>query len=335
MPRRSPSLPVKFVLGLTFAAALLGLAEVGARLSGVQPAYQPDAMGRWQTQPSLSAHRMTGLREPHNFSVTTNTDGLRTAHPTAAEDGERRVAVMGDSTVFGWGVEDTESLAAAAEAALVELGRDDIKVINAGQPGYSTAMAGWLFEGAVAQYQPDLTIVFVSMHDFNRTLISDVERHLGPEGLSARLRAVLVRHVRLYALLRKQIYPLAHEAQILPDRASKEARVPRVSDPERSRVLRRMQTIADAWGGKVTVGFLPFHRDLMGGAPGDRPGLAQAQDWSASNGVPVVDLRTCCGPGADERTFPFDRGHLNALGNREIGQALAESLVAHLPAQVP
>ena len=97
---------------------------------------------------------------------------------------------------------------------------------------------------------------------------------------------MLVRHVRLYALLRKQIYPLAHEAQILPDRASKEARVPRVSDPERSRVLRRMQTIADAWGGKVTVGFLPFHRDLMGGAPGDRPGLAQAQDWSASMAFP-------------------------------------------------
>lgn len=335
MSRRSPSLPVKFLLGVTFAAALIGLAEVGARLSGTQPAYQPDAMGRWQTQPNLSAHRMTGLREPHDFKVTTNTHGLRTGHPIDAADDERRVAVMGDSTVFGWGVEDTESIAAAAEASLSELGRTDLTVINAGQPGYSTAMAGWLFEGAVAQYRPDLTIVFVSMHDFNRTLISDVERHLGPQGLSAQLRALLVRHVRLYALLRKQIYPLAHEAQLLPDRASKEARVPRVSDPERFRVLARMQSIADDWGGKVTVGFLPFHRDLMGGAVSDRPGLTQAQSWSESNTVPVVDLRTCCGPGADARTFPFDRGHLNALGNQEVGQSLAQFLVEHLPTQVP
>jgi lysophospholipase L1-like esterase len=301
----------------------------------VQPAYQPDAMGRWQTQPSLSAHTMTGLREPHNFRVTTNAHGLRTLHPTAAAEDELRVAVMGDSTVFGWGVEDTESIAATAEAALSVLGRTELKVINAGQPGYSTAMAGWLFEQAVAGYRPDLTIVFVSMHDFNRTLISDVERHLGPQSLSAQVRALLVRHVRLYALLRKQIYPLAHEAQLLPDRQSKEARVPRVSDPERHHVLRRMQDLADTWGGKITVGFLPFHRDLMGDAPGDRPGLEQAEAWSASHSVPVFDLRACCGPGADARTFDFDRGHLNALGNREVGDALAQALIVHLPSQIP
>jgi len=335
MKRRRPSLSARLVLGLTFAAALLGLAEVGARLSGVMPAYQPDAMGRWQTQPNLSSHTMTGLREPHQFRVTTNAHGLRTPHAIAPEPGEWRVAVMGDSTVFGWGVEDTESIAAFAERTLQALERPDIRVINAGQPGYSTAMAGWLFERAVAEYQPDLTVVFVSMHDFNRTLMSDAERYLGTEGPAAGFRAFLVQHVRLYAVLRQHLYPLAHEAQLLPDRPSKEARVPRVSDAERSRVLEHMQAMATRWGGRVTVGFLPFHRDLMDGTSPDRPGLAQAQAWSEAHGVPVLDLRACCGPGADERTFSFDRGHLNALGNDEVGEALANALAAHLPPKIP
>ena len=198
-------------------------------------------------------------------------------------------------------------------------------------------MVGWLFEKSVGLYKPDLTIVFVSMHDFNRTLISDVERHLGPQTLRAQIRSVLVRHVSVYEWLRRRLYPLAHEAQLLPDARTRENRVPRVSDEERRVVLDRMTTQAGEWGGKIALGFLPFHMDLMprrGRAADDRPGLRHAIEWSEDHATHLFDLRACCGPGADERTFPFDRGHLNALGNREAGQALAEQLIAHSVPQV-
>ena len=55
--------------------------------------------------------------------------------------------------------------------------------------------------------------------------------------------------------------------------------------------------------------------------------------WSAAADRPVFDLRACCAGGASERTFPFDHGHLNALGNREVGQALAEAISQHLGLQ--
>jgi len=326
----------KASLGLIFALTLLGLAEVGARLAGVSPAYKPDATGSWQVRANLSDHPMQGTREPHDFRITTNADGLRTPHPKKPKDGIFRVALMGDSTVFGWGVADHESIASVAEATLQDNGAASVEILNAGQPGYSTGMAGWLFEHTVSLYEPQLTIVFVSMHDFNRTLISDVERHRGAQSLSAHVRTILVKHVALYEVIRRQLYPMAHQAQLMPDVESSENRVMRVSDIERSQVLDVMADLASAWQGEVALGLLPFHRDMMDSphnAPMNRPGLTQARAWSDAHDQTLFDLRSCCGPGADDRTFSFDRGHLNALGNKEVGTALARQLQAHLVSQ--
>jgi lysophospholipase L1-like esterase len=323
----------KAFLGAIVAVSLLGLAEVSARLAGIAPAYRPDATGRWQVRANLVDHKMVGSREPHDFSITTNADGLRTPHALTAPEGVFRVALMGDSTVFGWGVSDHESIAAVAEEALHQSGLTHIEVMNAGQPGYSTGMAGWLFDRSIASYKPSLTIVFVSMHDFNQTLVSDVERHLGPQSIRAHIRTFLVRHVALYEWARRKLYPLAHEPQLLPNVVSKEIRVPRVSEEERTRVLQNMTEEAERWNGAIAIGFLPFHRDLMGNTPhasDDRPGVQHAYAWSKDQNQDVFDLRDCCGPGANERTFAFDRGHLNALGNREVGVALANQIKAYL-----
>ena len=51
----------------------------------------------------------------------------------------------------------------------------DVHVLNLGQPGYSTAMVGDLFQDTVVAYEPDLTIVFIPMHDYNKSLVSDLE----------------------------------------------------------------------------------------------------------------------------------------------------------------
>jgi lysophospholipase L1-like esterase len=316
-------------MGLVVTLIVTGLAEVGARLSGVTPAYRPDSMGQWRMTPNLNAHRMEGMREAHDFTISTNLDGLRTRLPHARTPDTFRVALMGDSTVFGWGVADSESIAAVAEAEFHRRGLTHVEVLNAGQPGYSTGMAGWLFKEALAAYQPDLTIVFVSMHDFNRTLISDIERVRGPRGVRASVRSFSVRNVALYEMLRRKIYPLADRAQVLPHERSEEGRVPRVSENERVEVLDGMNQHAARWGGRVAVGFLPFYVDLQRDASvpdAGRPGLTRAIEWSRSNDTPVLDLRRCCGPEADSLTFSFDRGHLNARGNRVVGEALVEHL---------
>jgi lysophospholipase L1-like esterase len=308
----------------------VGLAEIGLRLDGQRPAYQANQMGQWQTTPNMAERRMRGSREPHDFLLSTNADGLRTAVPRAREPDTKRVALMGDSNVFGWGLNDGQTLAAQAETLLHKEGLQ-IEIINAGQPGYSTAQVSWLFERTVAQYQPDLTVVFLSMHDHNRVLVSDAEIWRGTNGAIAWLRVSLARHSAIYARLRRMRHAQAATAQLMPDDAEEGARVRRVSDEERGVLLGRMKTQAEAWGGTIALGLLPDVADLsQGGASAFPARLGQrwAEDFSASE--PMINLRHCCPEGGESLVFAFDRGHMNAAGNAATATALATALRARL-----
>ena len=202
-------------------------------------------------------------------------------------------------------------------------------------------MVGGLFQDTVVAYEPDLTIVFIPMHDYNKSLVSDLEHLQGAQTVRGAIRAWLVQNVALYELLRRQLYPLALEPQLLPHEASKEDRVERVSIDERQTVLNHMREAASAWGGEVSVGLLPLYADLQRGSGAEqsasglaavhltrRPGLDALVDWSDRHQRPVFDLRDCCARGGRDRTFPFDHSHLNALGSREVGMALAQAIAS-------
>lgn len=316
---RSPRL--RPLLGVAFSLVLLAVVEIGLRIAGFQVAYRPEAIGTWRMAGNLRGHDSRGPRDGHSFRLTTNADGLRTALPRARTPGLRRVAVMGDSTVFGWGVDDGGSLADGVQAGL-----DRVEVLNAGQPGYSTTQAAWLYDEVVSAYAPDLVVLFIPMHDFNRVLVSDREQLRGGDGFVARARVAMARESRLYEVVRKSLFSLTDQAFILPDRETSEPRVPRVSDAEREE---NVLSIARSVGpGGVWVGFLPFVGDLDGAVlPGDRPGLAWAERMKAAHGVGIVDVRGCCSAGGSrELVLADDPGHLTAEGNRRVGLAVAAAL---------
>jgi hypothetical protein len=307
-------------LGILFAATTFYVAEIGLRLAGAGPAYEAGMFGSWRMTPNLDRRNLRGPRDGHDFHVSTNADGLRTDLGRARAAGLARVAVMGDSTVFGWGVDDGWTVGDGLQAALDAAGPGTVEVLNAGQPGYSTTQISWLFDEVVAEYQPDRVIVFISMHDFNRVLVSDRELLEGGATLGADLRLLLARHSRVYQILRQAVFPLADQPMLLPDQATGEPRVERVSDEERSRALDDMRARLSAWGGRVMIGFLPFHADLIGVA-GERKGLSWAQAYGAAHDVELVDLRRCC-TGA-ELVLPDDQGHLAGPGNLQVGAAAA------------
>ena len=330
---------IRMLLGMVFAMTLLGLTEIVLRLNGVQPAYRHDALGQWRVTPNIANQTFTGADDNHRFVVSTNGDGFRTQVDRTTVDEQIRIALIGDSTVFGWGVEAEDSLAAVTEARLIEQGWTNVQVINFGQPGYSTAMMGVLFRDAIAAYRPDLSIVFIPMHDYNLSLVSDLEFLEGASSVRGFIRSLLVQHVALYEWMRRRLYPFANEVQVLPHQQSQEPRVERVSQPEQKRILNQIRVTAEQWGGEVSVGFLPFYSDLQSGSGAaqshsgaasihllNRPGVQALEEWSREHNRPVFDLRDCCAYGAAERTFPFDHTHLNALGNREVGQALATAI---------
>jgi lysophospholipase L1-like esterase len=322
--RRSP------LYGLLLAGVCLVLVEAALHLAGTAPAYEVGRLGEWRFRANLNDQAFQGPRDGHAFRVSSNAEGLRTALPQARAEGRCRLALLGDSTVFGWGVHDGETVADAAQEALPP----GAEVLNAGQPGYTSVMAAALFDQVVAAYQPDLTVLFVPMHDTNLVPVSDLESLRGGADAAAAARVLLARHSRIYALLRLALSPAAGDAFVVPvhapdgtETSAAASQVPRVSDSERTHVLAEMRERAATWRGEVRVGYLPFLQDS------ERPSPPRPLDaWMTANAGPsaMVDLRASA-LGQVDLVLADDAGHLSASGNRTAGAALAAAILARPP----
>lgn len=266
------------VLGIAFAGVLVAMGEVALRSAGVAPAYQADLIGGWRMLPEMQAQRMTGVREQVDFVVTTNADGLRTGVSRERRAGVVRVALMGDSTTFGWGVDEGGTVADGLQAGLDADGGPAVEVMNAGQPGYTTAQAAAFFDTVVRHYRPDLVVLFLPLHDHNQVLVSDREHLRGPDGPVAAVRVTLATRSRLYQALRQAVFPLTGSAFLVPGQGDGEPRVPRVSDEERGEALEEMRATLGTWGGALALGHLPFRRDLEAGRAERRLG----DEWASA-----------------------------------------------------
>lgn len=83
-------------------------------------------------------YRGTLAVEGRTTTVAISSAGLRGPEIRDKEPGERRVLVVGDSLVWGYGVEVDEALPARLEAALRDTGCGSAVALNAGVPGYGS-----------------------------------------------------------------------------------------------------------------------------------------------------------------------------------------------------
>lgn len=163
------------LLGASALAALL-LLEGGTRLAGLHfPAiarpelrdgglWVYDATKGWFHQPGARGRAYLG--GPDRGQVRVNSLGLRGAEIARAKPpGTRRVLVLGDSYVFGVGV-DEEHLFTTRLAERLSRGGAPVEAVNAGVSGYSNDQQLILLEELGPQLAPDLVVLVMCDNDF-------------------------------------------------------------------------------------------------------------------------------------------------------------------------
>jgi len=100
--------------------------------------------------------------------VRINSHGFRDRERTLEKPpGTWRIAALGDSVVFGWGVPDEDVFTRQMEARLNKRpDRYEYEVLNFGVPAYNTVQEVAGFEARVLAYDPDVVLLVIVDNDF-------------------------------------------------------------------------------------------------------------------------------------------------------------------------
>ena len=153
---------------------LLGvsLAEVSVRACGVRPWFrnpaeavrdafmEPDPVLGWRLRPRADGAIWTGPKA-HTESILP--DHTRVVVPTPIEPTAPTVLVLGDSSIFGWGLDDDKTFASALARKVPH-----VRVVNGAVPGYGALQSLLWMERLFATYRPSAVILGYSDYFFER-----------------------------------------------------------------------------------------------------------------------------------------------------------------------
>ncbi len=146
---------VLLAFGLLEGVARLGFqADLEAREA--PPPAPADGAPTMKGNPYLLWEQAPGTRIEHGVKAYINSLGMRSPEPTEKPRGTRRLLVTGDSSVYGFGVDDGEPFINVA----ADLLGDDVEGWNAAIPGYSSYQSINFLEMRVWDaVQPDVLVI--------------------------------------------------------------------------------------------------------------------------------------------------------------------------------
>lgn len=114
-------------------------------------------------------------------TVKTNSQGLRGPEFTISKpEGKRRLLILGDSVVLGWGVEYENTFPSILQDHFDSLGTD-IEVIPAGVSSWNTRTEYEFLKNVASEYDPDMLILVIVGNDTDPKDNSNIE--IGKEEL--------------------------------------------------------------------------------------------------------------------------------------------------------
>lgn len=317
---------MKYLKRIAFAgiAVLLffGGAEVLLRVLDLpaqdeRPTFEHNSV-YWQVDPSLDNKAMTHKELRSTFPVSTDGNGFRPPHGEHHPE-TFRIAAMGCSTTFGWGVADNETYPAQLQAILHERGHTDVQVINAGQPGYTSFQGLWLWDQGLNRMGVDLVLAGFVVQDAREVAYSDRSQAM-MQGEADFLKENVLYKWRMYQVLQTSLGAV----QV---RAKEHGSTRRVPEAEYLDNLRALRAKVQSSGGEIAhfgyplevAGYTEAHRRLL---------RLEAQDKGIPHFDPSETIAARVRAGEALYFAPQDPGHANAAGNRAIAELVADWLIA-------
>jgi lysophospholipase L1-like esterase len=306
--------PLRTLLALLLSLAVfVVLAEVTLRVYLASHTFYDVEMSRYAEELKIESpnpaighvHRPDARAHLMGVDVRINADGLRDDEHRHERDGRRRIAFLGDSLTFGWGVAQDATFAAILQRTLGA--RAPTEIINFGTGNYNTSQEVALFVDKGLAYHPDEVVVFYFINDAEPTPHKSRWWWLG------QLRIATFYWSRVKALW----------ARISPGASFEEyyAGLYRDDQPgwaEAKRAFLRLAAICAERGIALKVVLLP-ELHVLAPYPFTRE-HALVGDFLRANGIAVLDLAPRFGGEHDPQSLwvAQDDAHPNARAHRLI-----------------
>lgn len=282
--------------------------------------YRPDLFERFDAHGyRLHPSRVLGLSyppgAPRRVTVTSNADGFRDRRDFRDGDPRPRVVVLGDSMVFGMGVEEDERVTEALER--LEPGW---RVDNLGMVGFGPDLMLRALEAVRFEPAPRAAVVAIFSHDLYRVV---------PEAVGVGFP--LPRYALIDGRLTTVPYPArpAWERLYLTQTVRYlRARYTGATFPLNAALLDRFRALAVERRIALGVVFVPGPRERAD----DRRRRAWLAGWARTHDTPFLDLTDAIADGGGAALYLPNDSHWNPDGHRASAARLRPFVAALLAA---
>ncbi|MCP4041686.1 MAG: SGNH/GDSL hydrolase family protein [Gammaproteobacteria bacterium] len=202
------------------------------------PLTYPDSDLIFKVRPNPDGQKIFGYEGINSFGYRGDFDFSTQA---------KKVVVLGDSCVFGWGLPKLEDTFPHLLESLFKGEGWDYRVYNLGQPGYSTTQGLKIHQNWMGQIQPDIVVLYFGWNDIWPTPLLTDSQTIRMAGLNKSVFLQEIRRLYIYGLM----YKILETLNVLPQQerysmetAGYKPRVPRDEVIRNySRMIKGMQAI--------------------------------------------------------------------------------------------
>lgn len=255
-----------------------------------------------------------------NVHVRVNTLALRGPDLAEKQPNEIRLMTLGDSSVFGFGVEEADVFGAVAASYLSSEWARPVVPVNGGTPGYTSVQALHTLQDVGRSVQPDIVVIATLWSDLFQTE-TPLERAGGQRHPSSLYRV----SVRVLAPYLPAPTVGWTEGEVGAEAIGRSARV----GLERyRRTVEELVQAARSLGATPVILLLPAPIDLD---PTPVPQLIGSyrsvlQDVGDAHGLLVVDGPALFRKKSDGNSDFYDQVHPSKSGHARLGKELGQAI---------